>query len=196
MSQLNLLKLKRYFYITFGILFDSTLIFLSAYFDYLIMHNATKVVGGAFWLVSVLLFLLFVFISMVLASAIEHFVGKNVYPFTSAPFSINKDNKYIYDSDRGYYLAMVDDTDNKLKLKIYKQNFFSIIELFEIDLVSVRSEDEMKNTLKRYFDNMVRENISKKPKHKYHDQYEQFKKWDGYVDKQSKRDGLLDKLLK
>jgi hypothetical protein len=196
MNQLNLLKLKRYFYLTFGILFDLSLIFLSGYAAYLIpkdIGNANKL---GFYTVVFLLFLLFIVISMVIVGVIEHFTGEKVYPPTSAVFSIKKDNKYIYDSDRGYYLAMVDEEDTRLKLKIYKQNFFSMIELFEIDLASVRSEDEMKKTLKTYFDNIESENNSKIPKRKYHEQYGHFKNWDGYVDKQSRRDGILDKLLK
>jgi hypothetical protein len=183
----------------FGILFDSTLIFLSGYAAYLIpkgIGSPNKVEFFGYCAIVFLLFLLFIVISCVIIGVIEHFVGEKIYPFTSAPFSINKDNKYIYDSDRGYYLAMVDDADNKLKLKIYKQNFFSMIELFEIDLVSVRSEDEMKKTLKRYFDSIEEENNSKIPKRKYHEQYGHFKNWDGYVDKQSRRDGILDKILK
>ena len=199
MNQLNLLKLKRYFYLTFGILFDFSLIFLSGYTAYLITKNIgspNKLEFFGYYVVVFLLFILFILISMVIVGVIEHSSGKKVYPPTSAIFSIKKDNKYIYDSDRGYYLAMVDEEDTRLKLKIYKQNFFSMIELFEIDLASVRSEDEMKKTLKRYFDNIEKENNSKIPKRKYHEQYGHFKNWDGYVDKQSRRDGILDKLLK
>lgn len=143
-----------------------------------------------------LLFIVFGLISIVIAAIIEKVSGEKNFSFIMAPFSIEKENKYIYDSNSGYYLAMINDADEKLKLLIYKQNILSIKELFEIDLVYCLSEEDIKNKLKSLFDNMERENNFKKPKNKYSTQYENFKNWDGYVDKQSRRDGILDKLLK
>ena len=195
MSQLNLLKLKRAFYIMFGTIFDTTLIFLCGYLAYII-PSGSKMPFGGYCVVVALLFIVFAFISLLIGALIEKIIGEKSFSFISAPFSINKDNKYIYDSDRGYYLAMVDDSDNKLKLKIYKQNFFSLTELFEIDLIYCNNEDDLKSKLKTSFDNIQRENNFKKPKRKYQEQYGYFKNWDGYVDKQSRRDGILDKLLK
>lgn len=195
MSQLNVLKLKRAFYIMFGTLFDSTLLFLCGYFAYL-LPSGSKMSIAAHCFVVFLLFLVFSFLSILLSALIEKIVGEKNYSFIMAPFSIEKENKYVYDSNSGYYLAMINDTDEKLKLQIYKQNLFSIKELFEIDLVYCLSEDDIKSKIKISFENLERENNFKKPKHKYKEQYGHFKNWDGYVDKQSRRDGILDKLLK
>ena len=197
MSQLNLLKLKRTFYIIFGTLFDSTLIFLSGYFPYLILKQG-NISGGmvAYCVILFLMFVLFLLISFVIVGIIEKVAGYKIFTFTSAPFSIKKENKYVYDCNSGYYLAMLNDKDNKLKLQIYRQNLFSITELFEIDLIYCTSEDDIKNKIKRSFEDLERENNFKKPKYKYKEQYGHFKNWDGYVDKQSRRDDNLDKLLK
>jgi hypothetical protein len=127
---------------------------------------------------------------------IEKTVGEKKISFIMAPFSIEKENKYVYDSDSGYYLAMINDTDDKLKLQIYKQNLLSLTELFEIDLVYCLSEDDIKNKIKCSFKNLESQDNFKKPKYKYKEQYGHFKNWDGYVDKQSRRDGILDKILK
>jgi len=99
-------------------------------------------------------------------------------------------------ANSGYYLGMINDADEKLKLQIYKQNLFSIKELFEIDLIYCLSEEDIKNKIKSSFENLERQSNFKKPKHKYKEQYGHFKNWDGYVDKQSRKDGILDKLLK
>jgi hypothetical protein len=195
MSQLNLLKIKRAFYIMFGTIFDTTLIFLSGYFAYLI-PSGSKMPFAGYCVTFTLLFCVFGFISLLIMAFIEKLTGEKKLSFIMAPFSIENDNKYIYDSDRGYYLAMVSDADNKLILQVYKQNFFSLKELFEIDLIYCNNEDDLKNKLKRSFDSIEKENNFKKPKHKYKEQYYHFKNWDGYVDKQSRRDSILDKLLK
>jgi len=195
MSQLNVLKLKRAFYIMFGTLFDSTLLFLCGYFAYL-LPSGSKMSITAHCFVVFLLFLVFSFLSILLVALIEKIVGEKNYSFIMALFSIEKENKYVYDSNSGYYLAMINDADEKLKLQIYKQNLFSIKELFEIDLIYCLSEDDIKNKIKTSFENLERENNFKKPKNKYKEQYANFKNWDGYVDKQSRRDGILDKLLK
>jgi hypothetical protein len=195
MSQLNLLKIKRAFYIMFGTIFDTTLIFLCGYLAYII-PSGSKMSFGAHCTVVFLLFIVFGFISLVIGAILEKMMGEKNFSFIMAPFSIEKDNKYVYDSNKGYYLAMVNDADNKLKLQIYKQNFFSLTELFEIDLIYCLSEDDIKNKIKTSFENLERENNFKKPKNKYKEQYAHFKNWDGYVDKQSRRDGILDKLLK
>ena len=195
MSQLNVLKLKRAFYIMFGTLFDSTLLFLCGYFAYL-LPSGSKMGMTSYCFTVFLLFLLFSFLSILLVALIEKIVGGKNYSFIMAPFSIEQENKYVYDSNSGYYLGMINDADEKLKLQIYKQNLFSIKELFEIDLVYCLSEDDIKNKIKTSFENLERENNFKKPKNKYKEQYGHFKNWDGYVDKQSRRDGILDKLLK
>lgn len=195
MSQLNVLKLKRAFYIMFGTLFDSTLLFLCGYFAYL-LPSGSKMGMTSYCFIVFLLFLLFSFSSILLVALIEKIVGGKNYSFIMAPFSIEQENKYVYDSNSGYYLGMINDADEKLKLQIYKQNLFSIKELFEIDLVYCLSEDDIKNKIKTSFENLERENNFKKPKNKYKEQYGHFKNWDGYVDKQSRRDGILDKLLK
>lgn len=180
----------------FGTLFDIALLFLSGYFAYIIPSGDTKMGIATHCAVVFLLFILFSLISIVIAAIIEKVSGEKNFSFIMAPFSIEKENKYIYDSNSGYYLAMINDADEKLKLQIYKQNILSIKELFEIDLVYCLSEEDIKNKLKSLFDNMERENNFKNPKNKYNTQYENFKNWDGYVDKQSRRDGILDKLLK
>jgi len=195
MSQLNVLKLKRAFYIMFGTLFNSTLLCLCGYSAYII-PSGSKMGMTSYCFAVFLLFLLFSFLSILLVALIEKIVGEKIYSFIMAPFSIEKENKYVYDSNSGYYLAMINDADEKLKLQIYKQNLFSIKELFEIDLVYCLSEDDIKSKIKISFENLERENNFKKPKNKYKEQYAHFKNWDGYVDKQSRRDGILDKLLK
>jgi len=97
MSQLNLLKLKRAFYLMFGILFDSTLLFLCGYSAYII-PSGSKISMTSYCFVVFLLFLLFSFLSILLVALIEKIVGEKIYSFIMAPFSIEKENKYVYDS--------------------------------------------------------------------------------------------------
>jgi hypothetical protein len=179
----------------FGTIFDSTLLFLCGYFAYL-LPSGSKMSITTHFVVVFLLFLLFSFLSILFTALIEKIVGEKNFSFIMAPFSIEKENKYVYDSNSGYYLAMINDADEKLKLQIYKQNLFSIKELFEIDLVYCLSEDDIKNKIKSSFEYIESQDNFKKPKHKYKEQYGHFKNWDGYVDKQSRRDGILDKILK
>jgi hypothetical protein len=64
MSQLNTLKLKRAFYIMFGTIFDSTLLFLCGYLAY-ILPSGSKMSIGANCLVVFLLFFTFcIYISL------------------------------------------------------------------------------------------------------------------------------------
>lgn len=142
MSQLTLLKIKRAFYVILGTLFDSALLLLCGYFAYL-LPSGSKMNMTAHCVVVFILFLLFLVISICITAIIEKIIGEKNYSFIMAPFSIEKENKYVYDSDSGYYLAMLNDVDNKLKLQIFKQNLFSITELFEIDLVYCLSEDDI-----------------------------------------------------
>jgi hypothetical protein len=206
MSQLNTLKLKRVIFNLTGILFDSALIFLSGYVVYLIMSDTTKIVGGAFWVVSALLFILFILLSVVFAGVLEiiseKVVGERNTLFTSAPFNMTAEYKYIYDSNTGYYLGIIDRSNDSLTLKVYRQGFFVATELFDVNLIHCHSEDDIKTRVKANFEELQRIEkqvaiANKKHKsHKYPAQHDNFKKWDGYVDKQSRRDGILDKILK
>lgn len=203
MSQLNTLKLKRVIFNLTGILFDSALIFLSGYLVYLIMSDTTKILGGAFWVVSALLFILFIFLSVIFAGVLEviseKIMGEKNTLFTSAPFNMTSEYKYIYDSNTGYYLGIVDRSNDSLTLRVYRQGFFVTTELFDVNLIHCHSEDDIKTKVKANFEVQEKKVVmanKKNKSHKYPAQHDNFKNWDGYVDKQSRRDGILDKILK
>jgi hypothetical protein len=81
MSQLNLLKLKRAFYIMFGTIFDSTLLFLCGYFAYL-LPSGSKMDMTAHCVVVFLLFIVFGFISLLIGALIEKIIGEKNFSFT------------------------------------------------------------------------------------------------------------------
>ena len=197
MSALNILKLKRILHITTASIFVLSLFITSLYLPYITL-SGSKMTTGGYFMGYCFLIIVYCFISLVISALIEVFIqklsGKETH-FISGVFSIGEEIKYIYDSNSGYYIGILDDTDGKLKLTVYKQNILSLTEIFYIDLVYCINEEDIKNNLKILFDNMDRENNFKKSKRKYSTQYEHFKNWDGYVDKQSRRDGFLDKFL-
>ena len=164
MSALNILKLKRILHITTASIFVLSLFITSLYLPYITL-SGSKMTTGGYFMGYCFLIIVYCFISLVISALIEVFIqklsGKETH-FISGVFSIGEEIKYIYDSNSGYYIGILDDTDGKLKLTVYKQNILSLTEIFYIDLVYCINEEDIKNNLKILFDNMDRENNFKK----------------------------------
>jgi hypothetical protein len=91
--------------------------------------------------------------------------------------------KKIYYSELGYFYISF----KKDKVKVFKQTSFNSKFLF--DLTYSGDNEHLSSRIKANLDDIYKENLRAK------NIKNSFKKWDGYIDKKSKRDDKLNQLL-
>ena len=109
-------------------------------------------------------------------------------PFLFWPFATKR--KRIYYSDLGYFYVSID-TDGT-QVNIYRQTYFMSHFLFHVYFNG--DVDRLRNDIKRHLDEIY--SLELKVKRHSKELKDNLKKWDGYIDSQSKRDDKLNNILK
>lgn len=102
-----------------------------------------------------------------------------------------RNRKWIYHSDLGYYLCIITSSD----IKVFKPNLFYMKELY--DGYNNGDINRISNSIKDALDREYKDILTKmKTDKEDKERIKTIKNWDGYLDKQSRRDNKIDKILK
>ena len=101
-----------------------------------------------------------------------------------------KNRKWVYHSDLGYYLCII----TADRVKIFEPKFFYMKEIH--DSYNNGDVDRISSSIKKsldseYSDILHKMKVDKEDKEKI----KKIKSWDGYLDKQGRRDNKIDKIL-
>lgn len=110
----------------------------------------------------------------------------SVVPFAHGLFTIFY--KKINYSKLGTFYIKYNEND----IRVYKQGIFCLDEVLLLN--NYYDINETKNTIKNSLDSMYENEIRKKERRDK--KLSNIKNWDGYVDKQSKRSGRLEEIIK
>lgn len=150
---------------------------------------------------------------LLLCAGIENMFGDDVYTFLYVPILNSKILKTIYHIDLGYFIIGINTKESEyggvaFNIDGYNQSFLYKRRLFsEINVVDI-SEKEISITVKHMLNHIFRNRINEEKQreiirkaYKYNkgiidDAKDKLKKWDGFLDKESRRDGKIDRLLK
>jgi hypothetical protein len=179
---LNMINMnKRIFYLVIMWIWNIT--FLSSTF-YLLLNRSIGDGLGFFFLSIVIQFgLLMIFFLIKLA------IDDDVEPDTYCPFLVGfftLGRKKIYYSDLGYFWIR----QSKNKIIVSKQDWFSTKKLFtvriydDLNIESIRKE--IKSELEEIYQDELKESRKK----------QMIKDWDGYIDITSRRDDVINKIIK
>lgn len=159
--------------------------FLSTHFANLLNRDKT---GALFYLETIF----FIFISGFVIFAIVLFSGRHIRPFVISPYFlfVNRKYKWVYHVELGHYmLSIVDD-----ELKLYQVNpfYFKCIHTIQnsgdVDHISRVIKSKLDDIYKDKLRIIKRENDKKK-------NADNILQWDGYLDKQGRRDGKIKEIL-
>ncbi len=171
--------IKRNFYLTlmwlWNIMFFSTTFYLSS------LHIANGL--GFFFIIILITFIfhmIFIFIS---DKENNDVVDLDTYcPFITGFFTLRR--KKIYYSDLGYFWIR----QKGNKIIVSKQSWFFTKELFKIG--NNGNIESIKNEIKKELEYIYKLELEKKRKKKL------IEDWDGYIDTVSKRDDIINKIIK
>ena len=182
--------MRRYTFITLSTFYALTFLFVVSMFikkAYITMNDHS--VTGFFMLV---LFGFLVILLSLLITAVFSFPaleGFFLFPLGVLTFF---NYKRIYHSEMGIFYMTVDTIKDKYseitKITVYEQSFLYCKEKFEIEhkgdmnVSRILIEDKLNEMYKKKLERLRIENSAKN--------------WDGYLDKKSKRDDILNRLVK
>ena len=191
---MELHKVKRFIYSLISTLFYTSIILGSFYIVYTFdgyINKELNIVGRIFAKLFILIIMLFLeFVALVF---IENIIFKNKYSIISlmVPFLIKHKEKWAFHPELGPFLVSI----TKNKINVYQQNYLSLIEIVEFD--NNNDTNEITNTIKKSLDSYFKKKLEiKKINNISKDKLNTLDNWDGYFDKQTRRDNKIDKLLK
>lgn len=188
-------KIKRLVYTILSTLLYTSIILGSFYIVYdnqMGINKEFNIIGRFFSKFFILIIMLFIEFLVLIVMENKIFKEKT-YSIISlmVPFLIKHKEKWAFHSELGPFLVSI----TKNKINVYQQNYLTLIEISEFDNNGNESEttNQIKISLDSYFKNKLEikrlANLSK-------DKLNTLDNWDGYFDKQTRRDNKIDKLLK
>jgi len=191
---MELHKVKRFIYSLISTLLYTSIILGSFYIVYTFdgyINKELNIVGRIFAKLFILIIMLLLeFVALVF---IENIIFKNKYSIISlmVPFLIKHKEKWAFHPELGPFLVSI----TKNKINVYQQNYLSLIEIVEFD--NNNDTNEITNTIKKSLDSYFKKKLEiKKINNISKDKLNTLDNWDGYFDKQTRRDNKIDKLLK
>lgn len=133
-----------------------------------------------------------------LTAILENQFGENIFSFLSAP-SFTYVSKITYHPELGYFIMFFEQSDNKLTINCFKQGFLSRRLIFSEEIYQATEQNIIEKT-KSKLDNIYKEKIkAQKERIEREEYYSKVKStidaWDGYLDKVSRRDAKIDKIV-
>lgn len=195
---LNKIKLKTAFMITYSISYWLLFTLLSGITTYAFAINGPDKTTGGFIAAMILLGLLITVISGVIAYAIAFLPYKDRKDYgviTGGLLLMKRKWKFVSHSDLGYYLLVFDGVYSHL----YEFRWFSLKYIMEQDLRRINYDSEkLSNMIKSHLDSLYKVRLaeirtSEETKRGINNLVN---KWDGYLDKVSRRDSKIDEILK
>lgn len=190
---MELHKVKRFIYSLISTLFYTSIILGSFYIVYTFddINKELNILGRIFAkLFMLIIMLLLEFLALVF---IENIIFKNKYSIISlmVPFLIKHKEKWAFHPELGPFLVSI----TKNKINVYQQNYLSLIEIVEFD--NNNDTNETTNTIKKSLDSYFKKKLEiKKIKNISKDKLNILDNWDGYFDTKTRRDNIINKLLK
>lgn len=209
---MNLFKfnLRKYIYLSLGWFFYASILMLIMFVSFSGIEKPTiSSYTGAFF-ISLLIFLFVFLVCMVL----EHWFGKKLHTFLYVPIFHFKILKPIYHIDLGYFIIGVNTEPEKygrgvrFSLDAYVQSFLYRVKIIDDTCINEVAEKEISRKIKEKLDYIFSEKIrterEKEANRKRQEHNEKLieeaksklKEWDGFLDRESRRDGRIDKIIK
>jgi len=177
---------KRFVFYTFSILLLIGQIRLGHF-----MFNLCHVGNQGFWMawflpiiVSFLIFIMVFFIGVIIPG--KENIGWGDWHFTLPHY---KSFKKVYHSELGYFILYV----GKDHVKLFQQGWFRLTFLKQFSL----EPEYLQKRIKEFLDEKYQEQLRKKKEEDIiKSKIKKIKDWDGFLDKQGKRDEKINQLLK
>lgn len=180
-------KLKRLTFLVLGLLTLSGITYASIQLGFL---PSVKIVWCV--LISILVFVVFVIGVIITEGAMSQRDEKrNSFLVGVVSIFLQHNYKWVYHDELGYFFVSFE----KDEISIYDQGFFVSTELFRLG--NTGNVKEISSKIKTKLDNLYSEKIIEEKKQKdLANKIETLKKWDGYLDTKSRRDGKINEILK
>ena len=188
-------KIKRLVYTILSTLLYTSIILGSFYIVYdnqMGINKEFNIIGRFFSKFFILIIMLFIEFLVLIVMENKIFKEKT-YSIISlmVPFIVKHKEKWALHSELGPFLISI----TKNKINVYQQNYLTLIEISEFD--NNGNESETTNQIKRSLDSYFKNKLEiKKLANLSKDKLNTLDNWDGYFDKQTRRDNKIDKLLK
>lgn len=162
----------------------------------ILYYHQPESIGG--WIVAIIGLFVGYAVFCGLTALLEHQFGEKFFSFLSAP-SFTDVSKITYHPELGYFIMFFEQSDNKLTIKCFKQGFLSRRLIFSEETYQATEQNIIEKT-KSKLDNIYKEKIkAQKERIEREEHYSKVKStidaWDGYLDKVSRRDAKIDKIV-
>lgn len=180
--------------------FAALLIYVSFFISYklCIDHKIVENVVGRYTLFS-LIGILFLMLEVILFLLLESIWRDNYHSIIMGVWSFWEDrcNKWIVHDDLGYFFTSFSEENETIS--IYRQDFFGMKYVAHLGLPKDQKdlEEVVALDIKKRLDDVYTTKVEEIKKNKgYSSRINKLLAWDGYLDKVSRRDGKIDKILK
>lgn len=197
---LNKIRLKSAFMMIYSISYWLWFTFLAFISIYTIISSATPDSKNRFGFVTAMSFLSIVVIAIfaLMATMIAFLPKKESSDYgivTGGLELIKRKYKFVSHSELGYYIFIFDGNEGTL----YEVNWFSLKYILVLDLNSFGYDSEkISNRIKLHLDDLYKFKLEeiRRGDNTKNSIDSLINKWDGYLDKVSRRDSKIDQLLK
>ena len=195
---LNKIRLKSAFMMVYSISYWLFFAFLAFISIYAFISNAPNPKGAGF-VVAMSVLAIVVIAIFTLISCLISFVPKrdsqHYGVVTGGLELLRRKYKFVSHSELGYYIFIFDGNDAGL----YEVNWFSLKYILDIDLHNYKYDSEkISKRINSHLDDLYKVKLAeiRRAEDIKNGVDTLINKWDGYLDKVSRRDGKIDQLLK
>ena len=181
-------KLRRIFYLAFGMLFGISSIagIFMIFFSWLPPDSLGSVIGVS--ILSIIVCLILFFLMLML----ENKIDENGYSsFLFGYFQMAKRNKFVYHGGLGYFVCII----QKNRIAVHDQKLF--YSKYIADVENRGSYEKIALRIKNQIDDEYRIRVDDiEEKKRIRRQLDEVAKWDGFLDTESSREEKIKKVIK